>query len=242
MRQPLLRAALVVCLPLIAGAPAYAAPDTKEFVQKVAISDMFEIEAGKLAADKAEHAEVKSFGDKMVADHTKTSEELKSIIAENKIDAESQPNSTPSIRRSSMLSTLASRTREARVEESKMDGLLSASVLIRDVLEAPRSASATRPLVVLDDFYHVPFADQPDVLAYLHQVVKNLDIFLKICGVRHRLQPFVEGDPPRGMQIGQDAAEISSTSRWSDSRPRRPSSRRCSRHLRAPRHRHRRNC
>src|SRR5688572_9912141 len=88
MRQPLLRATLVLCLPLIAGAPAQAAPATKEFVQKVAISDMFEIEAGKLAADKAEHAEVKSFGDKMVADHTKTSEELKSIVAENKIEAE----------------------------------------------------------------------------------------------------------------------------------------------------------
>jgi len=47
------------------------------------------------------------------------------------------------------------------------------------------------------------------VLAYRHQVVKNLDIFLKVCGVRHRLHPFVEGDPPRGMQVGQDAAEIS---------------------------------
>jgi hypothetical protein len=64
-------------------------------------------------------------------------------------------------------------------------------------------------LIVLDDFYHVSFDDQPDVLAYLHQVVKNLDIFLKICGVRHRLHPFVEGDPPRGMQVGRDAAEIS---------------------------------
>ena len=61
---------------------------------------------------------------------------------------------------------------------------------------------------MLDDFYHVPADDQPDVLAYLHQVVKNLNIYLKICGVRHRLSPFVEGDPPRGMQIGQDAADI----------------------------------
>jgi hypothetical protein len=91
-----------------------------------------------------------------------------------------------------------------------MDGLLSASVLIRGVLRAAQAAMGDRPtLIVLDDFYHVPFADQPDVLAYLHQVVKNLDIYLKICGVRHRLQPFVEGDPPRGMQVGQDAAEIS---------------------------------
>lgn len=99
---------------------------------------------------------------------------------------------------------------EASEERTKMDGLLSASVPIREVLTAAQDALGdTYTLIVLDDFYHVPFDDQPDVLAYLHQVVKNLDIFLKICGVRHRLQPFVEGDPPRGMQVGQDAAEIS---------------------------------
>lgn len=95
-------------------------------------------------------------------------------------------------------------------ERTKMDGLLSAAVLIRDVLSSAQDALGEKPtLIVLDDFYHVPFGDQPDVLAYLHQVVKNLDIFLKVCGVRHRLQPFVEGDPPRGMQVSQDAAEIS---------------------------------
>ena len=66
-----------------------------------------------------------------------------------------------------------------------------------------------RHLIVLDDFYHVPYGDQPDVLAYLHQIVKNLGIYLKICGVKHRIQPFVEGDPPRGLQPGQDAGEVS---------------------------------
>ncbi len=95
-------------------------------------------------------------------------------------------------------------------ERTKMDGLLSAAVLIRQVLAAAEGALGPKPtLIVLDDFYHVPFEDQPDVLAYLHQIVKNLNIWLKVCGVRHRLHPFVEGDPPRGMQIGQDAAEIS---------------------------------
>lgn len=99
---------------------------------------------------------------------------------------------------------------EGTEQRTKMDGLLSASVLIRDVLTAAQDALGDKPtLIVLDDFYHVPFADQRDVLAYLHQIVKNLNIWLKICGVRHRLHPFVEGDPPRGMQIGQDAAEIS---------------------------------
>lgn len=99
---------------------------------------------------------------------------------------------------------------EGTEELTKMDGLLNAAVLIRQVLTEAQTALGAKPtLIVLDDFYHVPFDDQPDVLVYLHQVVKNLNIWLKICGVRHRLHPFVEGDPPRGMQIGQDAAEIS---------------------------------
>lgn len=101
-------------------------------------------------------------------------------------------------------------TSVASEEQTKMDGLLSVAVLVRKDLEAAQEALGERPtLIVLDDFYHVPYEDQPDVLAYLHQVVKNLNIFLKVCGVRHRLNPFVEGDPPRGMQIPQDASEIS---------------------------------
>jgi hypothetical protein len=91
-----------------------------------------------------------------------------------------------------------------------MDGLTSAAVLIRGTLEdAQKHLNEGATLIVLDDFYHVPYNSQPDVLAYLHQIVKNLGIFLKVCGVKHRIQPFVEGDPPRGLQPGQDAGEVS---------------------------------
>ncbi len=42
-----------------------------------------------------------------------------------------------------------------------MDGLLSAAVLIRGVLTAAQDALGDKTtLIVLDDFYHVPFADQ----------------------------------------------------------------------------------
>jgi hypothetical protein len=100
--------------------------------------------------------------------------------------------------------------REAQVEESKMDGLLAAAILIRQALSAAQKHLEDGPvLIVLDDFYHIPYDDQPDVLAYLHQVVKNLGIYLKIVGVRHRIQPFVEDDPPRGLQPGHDAGEVS---------------------------------
>lgn len=82
-----------------------------------------------------------------------------------------------------------------------MDGLLAAAVLIREALSnAQAHHDDNTMLVVLDDFYHVPYDDQPNVLAYLHQIVKNLGIYLKVCGVRHRINPFIEDDPPRGLQ------------------------------------------
>jgi putative membrane protein len=54
-------------------------PSTPDFIKQVAISDMFEIESSKLAAQKAD-AETKKFASKMVADHTKTSNELKAMV------------------------------------------------------------------------------------------------------------------------------------------------------------------
>jgi putative membrane protein len=63
---------------------AVAQNATQDFVTKVAISDMFEIQTGKLAAQKG-NAEVKSFGQRMVKDHTKTSQELKSMLGKSKV-------------------------------------------------------------------------------------------------------------------------------------------------------------
>jgi hypothetical protein len=98
---------------------------------------------------------------------------------------------------------------EARYERTKMDGLVEAAILIRHVLDDAHKELAVPTLVVLDDFYHIRLEDQPEVLAYLHQVVKGLDIHLKICGVRHRLRTFADGDPPVGMQPEHDAGTIS---------------------------------
>jgi len=54
-------------------------PSTPDFIKQVAISDLFEIEASKLAAQKGDAA-TKEFANKMVADHTKTSMELKATV------------------------------------------------------------------------------------------------------------------------------------------------------------------
>lgn len=62
-------------------------PTTADFVKEVAISDMFEIASNKMAEDKGNGSE-KSFAAMMVADHTKTSSELKELVSSGKVKAE----------------------------------------------------------------------------------------------------------------------------------------------------------
>jgi putative membrane protein len=55
------------------------------FVTGAAISDMFEIEAGKIAAEKAKAPAVKAFAAMMVKDHTATSAKLKATLATERL-------------------------------------------------------------------------------------------------------------------------------------------------------------
>lgn len=54
------------------------APSTADFVKIAAISDMFEIESSRLAEQRADDGS-KKFATQMIADHTKTSAELKAL-------------------------------------------------------------------------------------------------------------------------------------------------------------------
>lgn len=62
-------------------------PSTADFVHEAAVSDMFEIQASRLAAEKAEGA-TKTFASQMVRDHQKTSDELKSLVKGGTVKAE----------------------------------------------------------------------------------------------------------------------------------------------------------
>lgn len=57
----------------------------RRWVNKVADSGMTEIALAKLAAEKASNPEVKSFAQKLVDDHTKVSEELKSLASQKNV-------------------------------------------------------------------------------------------------------------------------------------------------------------
>jgi putative membrane protein len=72
------------------------APSTPDFVQKAAMSDMYEVQAGKLAAEKGQSDAVKQFAQQMVDAHTKTTEELTGIVKSKniKVDLPSALDST----------------------------------------------------------------------------------------------------------------------------------------------------
>ena len=57
----------------------------RHFVMEAAEGSMAEVELGQLAADKASNAKVKEFGQKMVTDHGKADDELKTLAASKNI-------------------------------------------------------------------------------------------------------------------------------------------------------------
>lgn len=81
MRKSLLLSALV------AGLSFGASAQTSDmFVKDAAIGGMAEVELGKLAKDKGASDTVKTFGQKMVDDHSKVNDELKAMAKKKNID------------------------------------------------------------------------------------------------------------------------------------------------------------
>ena len=56
-------------------------------MNKVAVSDMFEIQSSQIALAKQADADTKPFAEKMVQDHQKTSSELKALVDSGKVKA-----------------------------------------------------------------------------------------------------------------------------------------------------------
>ncbi|MBC5774427.1 DUF4142 domain-containing protein [Pontibacter sp. KCTC 32443] len=59
--------------------------DMSDFMTKAASGGMMEVELGKMAQEKGQHKDVKSFGQMMVTDHTKANTELKALAGTKNI-------------------------------------------------------------------------------------------------------------------------------------------------------------
>ncbi|MEI2414800.1 DUF4142 domain-containing protein [Orrella sp. JC864] len=75
---------------LLAMGAAHAAQqiddDDREFLEKAALSGQLEIEASKLAQQRATHPEVKQFADMMVQDHTAMDKSLKELASRKGVE------------------------------------------------------------------------------------------------------------------------------------------------------------
>jgi putative membrane protein len=82
MKQILIQAAghALYAAALFATSSTALAQSAQDFVNKVAISDMFEIQSSQLALSKQADEDTKPFAQKMVQDHQKTSSELKAVM------------------------------------------------------------------------------------------------------------------------------------------------------------------
>lgn len=75
MRSLLLCGALVLAVPAVSQAQSsMMPPPAAQYMMMAGQSDQFEIESGKLAADRAADPGVKKFGAQMVTDHTKSTQ------------------------------------------------------------------------------------------------------------------------------------------------------------------------
>ncbi|WP_225775061.1 DUF4142 domain-containing protein [Pseudomonas sp. Marseille-Q5115] len=74
---------------LLLGAHTAFAADAEDFVDDASAKGIAEIEAGKLAEQKSQSADVKTFAQMMIKDHTAANEKLKGIATAKKLEVAS---------------------------------------------------------------------------------------------------------------------------------------------------------
>jgi putative membrane protein len=63
--------------------------ETRTYVKKAAMGDLFEIDSSKLALQKSKDAQIRSFAQMMIRDHTASTAKLAAILKREKADAPS---------------------------------------------------------------------------------------------------------------------------------------------------------
>jgi putative membrane protein len=135
------------------------APSTADFAQKAATSDMYEVQAGKLAADKGQSDAVKQFGQQMVDAHSKTTEELTSIVKNKNIKVDLPPKLDAT-------------------HQKLIDDLSSVSAQDFDKTYADQQAAAHKKAVDLFKKY-ASKGDDPDVKQFAEKTLPTIEHHLE---------------------------------------------------------------
>lgn len=82
----LIQTSALALLMAIGSQGAFAAQDNDDFVEDASAKGVAEVEAGKLALEKGTSADVKTFAEMMVKDHTAANTKLKGIADAKKLE------------------------------------------------------------------------------------------------------------------------------------------------------------
>jgi putative membrane protein len=92
MKVPAIIVATVFSVASVASASAQSVTDA-QIAAIVVTANQVDVDAGKLAASKANTPEVKRFGEQMVTDHTSVNEQATALVTKLKVTPEANPTS-----------------------------------------------------------------------------------------------------------------------------------------------------
>lgn len=184
MRKRMMLTVLATAVGLMAGNVAFAADNEldrgdRRFLQRAAQAGQFEIEASKLATQRAVTPEIKEFAEMMITDHTAVDQELKTLAQQKGVELPSDLR----WRQSRALKRLEGREDVEEFEEDYVDNV--AVDAHQDAVELFEDAA--------DD------AEDPDVKAFAS---KHLPTLQKHLEQGKALQEKMEADEDAG---GRDA-------------------------------------
>lgn len=101
------------------------------------------------------------------------------------------------------------RSRTARFRERKIDTLERHLRDYKDgIVQVTNEWRSSRGCVLVDDFYLVPREWQADVIDYLHRLLRDTDVYLKVATIRHRTTLLKNHPQTVGVELAQDVEEI----------------------------------
>lgn len=100
--------------------------------------------------------------------------------------------------------------RQSEFKEQKLDHLERYLSDYKEVLSSSlENSKYDSAFIMLDDFYLIPRSRQPDVIDYLHRLVRGTNFYLKVGTVRHRTTIIRNEENTIGVELRQDVEEIS---------------------------------
>ena len=129
------------------------------FMKKAADGGIAEVELGKLAAEKASSQDVKSFGQRMVDDHSKANDQPKQLAAEKHVDLPQEPGAKHQATKARLEKLSGSDFDKAYVQEMVSDHK-------KDVAEFKRESKAAHD----DDLKNFAAQTLPTLQEHLKQI------------------------------------------------------------------------